>query len=66
MHKATFIIKFGDGSFLMKGTPRGSVYQATKTRPEARIFKDYSKAESVRADLISLSFGKLKCEIVIK
>lgn len=70
MSKEKYIIKFNDGTFLKKGTPKHypngtSVIEQVKTMSNARIFDDYAKAENVRAHLISIVF-MMKCEIEVK
>ncbi|MCD8137177.1 MAG: hypothetical protein LUH01_15000 [Parabacteroides gordonii] len=70
MSKEKYIIKFDDGTFLKKGMPKHyrngtSVIEQVKTISEARIFNDYTTAEEVRAELVSIVF-MMKCEIEIK
>lgn len=71
MEKEKYLIKFIDGTYLKKGTPRyyprsgGHSFAKVEDISNARVFNDYSKAESIRADLISISFNQ-KCEIEIK
>lgn len=70
MSKEKYIIKFDDGTFLKKGMPKHyrngtSVIEQVKKISDARIFDDFSKAEDVRAELISIVF-MMKCEIEVK
>lgn len=68
--KEKYIIKFDDGTFLKKGMPKyyrngTSVIEQVTNISDARIFNDYSKAENVWSELVSIVFMK-KCEIEVK
>lgn len=66
MTKEKYIIRFADGTFLKKGTPKHfnngtSEIAQVKTISDARIFSNYAKAEDVMAVLIN--FFMMECEI---
>lgn len=69
MNKEKYRIRFFNGTYLMKYSPRhfrGGKVSIEKTGDidEARIFRDYNTAEKIKAELESIAFLP-KCEIEV-
>lgn len=67
--KEEYLIKFTDGRYLKRARYNYEIgkYFIAKTEniSDALVFKKYSKAETLRADLISISCNE-ECEIIVK